>query len=455
MRRLLLVGVLFLAAPSAAEAKPFAVGAGQNGGIAIDDAGTVYVGWQVNVYDPGDAVQFCVLAPRRTKCGWQVTIPFPGQGYNRSRVSVLLPAPGVVDVIVPRTIGSGAHSFLSRSTDGGRTFAPAVRISGEQFAEAVQGPGGRIALADGPTTLRAGLFAPDGSSAGTEGSSLGPYLEGVFTDIAASGEEVLAAGSDAGVSHAFRLGAGGDPNNPASWQQIDPARGRQPEVAGLPGGFAVMLEPINAGRLFVQRLEGAGWSPPVGLIDAVSNNGFALTSNAKGRLTALVTYSAYRLVYITSTDGGVLWSSTANVGNFKEYQSDVEVATNSSGAGAAVMAEAFGDKVVRITRFTPRTAPVARRRIRGARVQVRSMCDDDKLSVVVETARGTRQVAPSTVLRRASFGRARGARRVFRGRFRARYDLRRRTALIPVRVTPRRGKARTLRLRVRRCGATR
>ena len=52
---------------------------------------------------------------------------------------------------------------------------------------------------------------------------------------------------------------------PAAWQQIDPARGRQPEVAGLPGGFAVMLEPINAGRLFAQRLEGAAWSPPVGI----------------------------------------------------------------------------------------------------------------------------------------------------------------------------------------------
>ena len=140
MRRLLLVGLLFLAVPSAAEAKPFAVGAGQNGGIAIDDAGTVYVGWQVNVYDPGDAVQFCVLAPRRTQCAWQVTIPFPGQGYNRSRVSVLLPAPNVVDVIVPRTITSqGAFSFLARSVDGGRTFAPAVQLSSEQFAEAVQG----------------------------------------------------------------------------------------------------------------------------------------------------------------------------------------------------------------------------------------------------------------------------------------------------------------------------
>jgi hypothetical protein len=459
VRRLPFVVLLCLAVPATAHAAPFTVGTGQNAGIAIDDAGTVYVGWQINVYDPGDAVQFCVLPPRRTVCATQVTIPFPGEGYNRSRVSVLLPAPNVVDVIVPRTITSrGAFSFLARSVDGGRTFAPAVQISGEQFAEAAQGPGGRIALADGPTTTRAGLFAADGSSAGTEGSSLGPYLEGVFTDVAVSGEEVLAAGSDAGTAHAFRLGAGADPNNAAAWQQIDPApASRQPSIAGLPGGFAVMLEPAGPGDLFVQRLEGAGWSPPVGLVDAVSNNDFRLVSNAKGRLSALITYSAYHLVYMTSTDGGVLWSSTVTAANYgSEYPTTLEAATNASGAGAAVVDFGLDDKSVKVTRFTPRTAPVARRRFRGGvRVQVRSTCDDDKLSLVVEAARGTRRVAPATVLRRARFGRARGARRGFRTRFRARYELRRRTARIPVRVTPRRGKARTLRLRVRRCGATR
>ena len=128
--------LLCLAVPATAHAAPFTVGTGQNGGIAIDDGGTVFVGWQINTYEPGDAVQFCVVPPRRTVCAFQTTIAFPGEGYNRSRVSVLLPAPNVVDVIVPRTITSqGAFSFLARSVDGGRTFAPAVQISGEQFAE--------------------------------------------------------------------------------------------------------------------------------------------------------------------------------------------------------------------------------------------------------------------------------------------------------------------------------
>jgi hypothetical protein len=146
---------------------------------------------------------------------------------------------------------------------------------------------------------------------------------------------------------------------------------------------------------------------------------------------------------------------TANYGS--EYASGLESAVNASGAGAAVIHEPFGSKRVRVSRFTPRSAPVARTRLRraGARVQVRSLCDGDKLALIVEAARGNRQVAPSSVLKRARFGRARHTRSVFRSKFRARYTLRRRHARIPVRVTPRRGHARTLRLRVRRCGATR
>ncbi len=457
MRRLLVVPLLLLGAAPAAHAAPVCVGTGKNGGIAVDERGTSYVGWQVNVYDPGDAVQFCVLPPRARRCATNVTIPFPGQGYNRSRVSVLLPAPNVVDVVAPRTIGSGSHSYLARSTDGGRTFAPPVAISGESFAEAVQGPGGRVALADGPTTLRSGLFSPGGADARAEGSELGPYLEGVFTDVAVAGQEVLAAGSDAGDTHAFRLPAGGNPNDPVAWQQIDPAVGRQPQLAGLPSGFAAMLEPsrVNPGALFVQRLEGAAWSPPVPIGPDVDNADFQLLGNARGRLTALIVYSAYTLQYTTSTDGGVLWSSLVTVGRYRDLPASLEASMAADGRGAAVIDHSLGDRSVRVVRFSPRAAPVARRRIGRSRVQVRSVCDDDEMSLVVEAARGNRRVSPATVLRRARFGRARGARRGSRSRFRARYELTRRRARIPVRVTPRSGKSRTLRLRVRRCGATR
>ena len=363
-------------------------------------------------------------------------------------------------MIEPRTNVGGAFTYLARSTDGGRTFGPTHRIAGAEFAEAEPAPNGRIALVDGPTTLRADVVAPDGSSARTRGSTLGPYLEGTFNDVTAAGQEVLAAGSDATRTHAFRLPAGNDPGNAAAWQQIDPAMGREPQVAGIPAGFAAMLESdANFGPLFVQRLEGAAWSPPVSVGPAVDNVEFRLLGNVSGRLTAVIMYSAYHLRYVTSTDGGVLWSSLVTAANYgsADLPSSLEAATNASGAGAAVTDNSLGDKAVRVTRFTPRTAPVARRHLRRshARVQVRSVCDDDDLSLVVEAARGNRRISPGAVLRRARFGRARGTRRGFRTRFRARYELRRRHARIPVRVIPRHGKARTLRLRVRRCSATR
>ena len=162
MRRLLLAALLSLAVPSVAEAKPFDVGTGQNGGIAIDDAGTIYVGWQINVYGPGDAVQFCIVPPKATACASQVTIPFPGQGYNRARVSVLLPAPGIVDVIEPRTHRRRRRTYLARCNDGGRTFGAAVAIAREAFEERRLGRNGRSRSSPGPTTLQRRPVHADG-----------------------------------------------------------------------------------------------------------------------------------------------------------------------------------------------------------------------------------------------------------------------------------------------------
>ena len=86
-------------------------------------------------------MQFCVVPPRAKACASVVTLAFPGQGYDRSRVSVLLPAPSTVDAIVPRNVGPLDYgTYLARSVDGGRTFAPADPDL-ERFAEqAVPGP---------------------------------------------------------------------------------------------------------------------------------------------------------------------------------------------------------------------------------------------------------------------------------------------------------------------------
>src|SRR4051812_8348592 len=93
-----------VAAPAHA-APHFVVGQGQSPGVAVDAAGTAYIGWQVNTYaDSGDAVQLCVLPAGARACASLATIPFPGNGYDGGRVSVLLPSPGVVQVTVGRNV---------------------------------------------------------------------------------------------------------------------------------------------------------------------------------------------------------------------------------------------------------------------------------------------------------------------------------------------------------------
>jgi hypothetical protein len=386
-----------------------------------------------------------------------VTVAFPGEGYNRQRVSVFLPAPGVVDVVVPRNLGAGVYdTFLARSTDGGRTFAPAYRISSGDFEEAVPGPGGSIVLVGGPVVLHAGVVAPDGSSAASQGTGMGRYLGGVFTDAATQGQEVFAASSDASQAQAFRLPAGADPNQESSWQPIAAPQGAVPSLAGGPAGLVAMSQPAGSGGLFTQRFDGSAWSPPV-VVAPQEHNDFRVVQSSSGRLTAVVSGffgRRYRLHYATSTDGGLLWSSVVTVGTYgSHYPSGLEAATAADGRGIAVIDDSQDDHAIRVVRFSSRAAPVRTATFGPTRVQARSLCDSGRFRVVVEAARSGARVSPSSALRRARFGGARHVRRTYARRFVAGYVVARR-ARIPVRLTPRSGHSRTIVLPVRPCNAS-
>jgi hypothetical protein len=135
-----LVGVL-VAAP--AKAVPhFVIGQGENPGVAVDAAGTAYIGWQVNTHaDTGDAVQLCVLPAGARACTSLATIPFPGTGFDNGRVSVLLPSPGVVQVTVGRNVLNVYGYYLATSADGGATFGAPLRIGGDFAKRAALLPG--------------------------------------------------------------------------------------------------------------------------------------------------------------------------------------------------------------------------------------------------------------------------------------------------------------------------
>ena len=469
VRRLLLAALLLLAgAVRRRRAAPFTVGTGQNPGIAIDDAGTVYVGWQVNAYGPGDAVQFCVVPPRAARAARsQVTIPFPGQGYNRSRVSRAAAGARRRRRRSSRArSAAGDGTFLARSTDGGRTFAPARHASpASSSSRRVQGPGGRVALVGGPTALRAGLFAADGSGAGAEGTALGaPVSTAQFNDIAAQGERRARRRLR---RRRRRTPSGSAPaatrTTPAAGSRLPtPPLGREPELAGGPAGFAAMLEPSSAAprTLFVQRLEGAGWSPPVrGHRRRPQQRLRSSLGNAQGPPDRAASPTRARTAssYTTSTDGGVLWSSRVDVGAPRRVPGRRSRSRPTrDGRGAAVIADSFDAKAMRVTRFTPRSAPVAapplpRRARAGAQRLRRRQARRSSSRPRAATAASRRRPCCAARASAAPAAPAAASARRFRAALRAAPRAR---ARIPVRVIPRRGKARTLRLRVRRCGAT-
>lgn len=444
---------LGVAAPT--HAASFQVGLGINPGVLLDDAGNAVVAWQTGSnYD----VQACVLPARARACGVTVNVPFPGSGYGKSRVSVLMPAPNTIDLVVPRTNLPGSATFLARSTDGGRSFGPAAQISDTGFEQAVLTPDGRVALAGAGAFLTAGVVHSNGADRATQGASMGETLDGLFSDIAGNGSEVFAAGSYSTGAQVFRLAAGADPSSPASWQKvIDHPAGRQPELAGGPKGLVMLLEPVGQTPrgLFAVRFVGPNVTPPVTVNSTGAlNNDFELNQNATGRLTALWTEGLpYHLSYTTSVDGGVLWSSEAAVALYPEFPSDLETSVASNGAGIAVVGTSIGNaEPIRVARFTPRAAPLAQRRFGTATVQLRATCSSSgHFAVVVEAARAGARISPSGVLRRATFGHVRHAPRTYAQPFRAGYAPTRSSLRIPVRLRPRHGRTHTLTLRAHRC----
>src|SRR5262249_34940750 len=247
-------------------ASHFVIGQGLNPGVAVDAAGTGYVGWQVGTLsDTGDAVQLCVLPAKARACAAQPTIAFPGTGYQVGRPSVLLPAPGVVEVAVGRNVGNVYGYYLATSTDGGATFGTPIRIGGDFAKRAALLPGGLIAAeGDDVRQLAGAILRPDGSDASVDGPVLSDRAQ--FSDVTVQGADVYIAGSLAGPTTVAHLPAGANSADAAAWQILpELPGGSSPRLAPGPLGPVIMLHPNDPGHSapFVQHWTGAAWTPPV------------------------------------------------------------------------------------------------------------------------------------------------------------------------------------------------
>jgi hypothetical protein len=165
----------------------------------------------------------------------------------------------------------------------------------------------------------------------------------------------------------------------------------------------------------------------------------------------------YLLNMVTSTDGGTLWSSEATLAVRPTALYTLELAINPAGHGIAVDGGSTEARPIWAYVIDPRKANVARARFGDTMVQLRTDLGDcireQRVRLRVQAARGGDIVSPGTVLRSARVS-VRRSRILHRSRWSTLVDLRRartkRTAT--VRLAPRSGRARTLRLAVRGCG---
>ena len=159
----------------------------------------------------------------------------------------------------------------------------------------------------------------------------------------------------------------------------------------------------------------------------------------------------YLLDMVTSTDGGTLWSSEATLAVSPTALYTLELATNPAGHGVAVNGGDTNARPIWVYVIDPRKANVARARFGDTTVQLRTDLGDcvseQRVRLRVQAARGGDLVSPSGVLRSARVSVSR-SRILHRSRWSTLVDLRRTRAkrTARVRLVPRHGRARTLRL---------
>ena len=135
----------------------------------------------------------------------------------------------------------------------------------------------------------------------------------------------------------------------------------------------------------------------------------------------------------------------------------LELATTPAGGGIAVNGGDTEARPIWVYVIDPRRANVARARFGDTTVQLRTDLGDcvseQRVHLRVQAARGADLVSPSGVLRSARVSVSR-SRILHRSRWSTLVDLRRTRAerTARVRLVPRHGRARTLRLAVRGCG---
>jgi hypothetical protein len=358
---------LLVAAPARAAA-PIVVGTGADPGLAVDAAGTAYIGW--NGPEPGGTrtLHFCRLPRGASTCA-DTTIPVPDGTYSLSRPFLVVGSGGTVQLTQSRYGFAGANFtqvLQFTSPDGGSTWSPGVQVGTITVYAAVNGPGGVSGVTNATTegafvqTMAAGntaaaLLSADHLYDGAVGVTPAGQLIAVFTDAIGNAE--------------FRLHAGGDADDAATWgPPVSLGVESYPRLAGGPSGL-VLLGENASGNLEARKWNGTTFGAPVVLGSGREAPQADLSQDAGGRFhAAWPTFEADGIaLHYAVSDTGIAGQQGVLVTQHDGEPAEVRVAAAPDHIGVAAWVTASQIRVLAVGPAPPPTfhQSVAVRRISG------------------------------------------------------------------------------------------
>ena len=202
--------LMLLAAASPAAAKPGFLGRGHDPGVAVDAAGTAHVAWLAAAADGAGTLEYCQVPRGKRACAARTSIPLEDDGFGK--VQVMLPRPGVVQIVAPLL----EPTLLFTSLDDGATFVGRNLGDLPAISTAFYGPGGGISIMSGSGPASYGRFAPDGSGPGELPVELADTTDSLDTTLSPFGGGLIAMFSGLATRAAIWNGLG-EPNLQQSW----------------------------------------------------------------------------------------------------------------------------------------------------------------------------------------------------------------------------------------------
>src|SRR4051812_41414672 len=273
---------VLLAAAAPAAAAPGFLGRGHDPGVAVDGAGTAHVAWLAAAPDGAGTLEYCQVPRGKRACAARTSVPLPEDGFGK--VQVLLPRPGVVQVVAPLL----EPTPLLTSIDNGATFVSRNLGDLPAIETAFYGPGGGISIMSGSGPASYGRVTADGTGPGELPVEFAQATESLDTTLSPFGNGLIAMFSGLATRSAIWRGLG-DPNLQESWVP-GPTLGRSrtdPTVApGRSGAFVAYVQRRGSRRtgVYVRRIRSNGKLGKAKRVTRSDPTELQLLSGPKGNL---------------------------------------------------------------------------------------------------------------------------------------------------------------------------